>query len=151
LRNRGYEEYLPVLRRKHHGARLKTVERPLFPGYVFGYFEITRRGPILMIPGVIHILTMGKDPAPVDPSELAAVRAMVESGVGVESFPFLKQGQTLRIAKGPLSGIEGTVVQLKKNCRLVVSITLLQRSISAEIDRDWIDSTPDRVKTPKPT
>jgi transcription termination/antitermination protein NusG len=140
LRGRGYEEYLPVYRRKRYGARGKTTERPLFPGYVFGRFEMNRRGPILMIPGVLNILTIGKIPAPVDPAELAAVRAMVESGIGAEPFPFLRAGQSLRIAKGPLSGLEGTVIQLKKNWRLVVSITLLQRSISVEIDRDWIDS-----------
>jgi len=115
------------------------VERPLFPGYVFGHFDINHRCRILKIPGVLHILGIGRVPIPVDAAELAAVRAMSESGEGVEPCLFIKEGRKFSITKGPLRGLQGFVIDVKKNCRLAVSITLLQRSVSAEIDSDWID------------
>jgi hypothetical protein len=39
---------------------------------------------------------------------------------------------------GPLAGIEGTIIEVKSKCRLIVSVSLLQRSVFVEIDRDWV-------------
>ena len=51
----------------------------------------------------------------------------------------LREGQRVRIDQGPLLGLEGVVIKKKKNeWRIVVSVTLLQRSIATEVDRDWI-------------
>jgi transcription antitermination factor NusG len=65
----------------------------------------------------------------------------LESGVPVEPWPFVREGQPVTIAYGPLAGVDGLVLKIKKQYRLVVSITLLQRSISVEIDRDWVRPT----------
>jgi hypothetical protein len=37
-----------------------------------------------------------------------------------------------------MTGLEGILVRVKESFRLVVSVTLLQRSVAVEIDRDWI-------------
>ena len=139
LCGKGFEEYLPVYRRaakRGHGAG--AVELPLFPGYVFSRFAANRRLPILTIPGVFHIVGLGGVPVPVDPAELATVRALLETGAGAEPWPFVRTGQRVLIHKGPLRGIEGIVLASKKDFRLVASVTLLQRSVSVEIERDWV-------------
>ena len=65
---------------------------------------------------------------------------MVESGLLVTPYPYVQVGQAVLIERGPLSGLEGILVEVKGKLRLVVSINLLQRSVSAEVDRDSIRS-----------
>ncbi len=143
LSGKGFEEYLPVYRKAAKpGHRTDGLELPLFPGYVFGRFALNRRLPILTIPGVYQIVGVGGVPIPVDPAELASVRALLERTDGAEPWPFVRAGQRVLIHKGPLRGVEGIVVASRKNYRLVASVTLLQRSVSVEIERDWIRELP---------
>ena len=139
LRQRGYEEFLPLYgSRKRWSDRLKSVEKPLFPGYIFCSFDPLLRLPILTTPGVLHVVGIGKEPVPIDQREVEAVWTTLQSGLLVSPWPFLESGQKVIVERGPLAGVEGIVTEVKRACRLVVSVTLLQRSISAEIERDWI-------------
>jgi transcription antitermination factor NusG len=95
-----------------------------------------------MSPGVISILESADGPIPVPEQEIAAVKAMLESGLPFGACPFLQQGQPVIVERGPLRGTEGVVVRTKGSYRLVVSVFLLQRSISAEIDRDSVRALP---------
>jgi len=63
---------------------------------------------------------------------------MLQAGLLVTPWPFLQVGQRVVIERGPLEGVEGILEQVKGKFRLVVSICLLQRSISAEVNRDWV-------------
>jgi transcription antitermination factor NusG len=63
---------------------------------------------------------------------------MTESGLIVAPWPYLQVGQGVVIERGPLAGVEGILQEIRKTFRLVVSIGLLQRSVSAEVDRTWI-------------
>jgi transcription antitermination factor NusG len=139
LRQRGYTEFLPMYEsRTRWSDRVKSAERPLFPGYVFCSFDPQRRLPVLSSPGILHVVGIGKEPIPIDDHELEAVKLTLRSGLLVKPWPFLQVGERVVVERGPLAGVEGLVAQFKGAYRLVVSITLLQRSIAAEIDRDWI-------------
>src|SRR5713101_4586314 len=139
LRQRGFEEYFPAYKcQRRRSNRVKEIEQPLFPGYVFCRLNVEDRLPVLTTPGVIHIVGVGKILAPIDDAEVTAVQKLVESGIPVSSCPFLKIGQRVRIERGPLSGIEGILVAVKTGYRLIVSVSLLQRSVAAEIDGDWV-------------
>lgn len=136
LLNKHVETFLPTyLGRRRWSDRFKTVELPLFPGYVFCRCDPRERLPILKTPSVIQFVGLGKVPHPVADSELAAIRAIVESGIAAKPWPFLKAGSRVRIGEGPLAGIEGILVSEKGRDRLVVSVTLLQRSVATEVDR----------------
>ena len=82
---------------------------------------------------------------PEPPSELAAVKRILDSRLLVEPWPFLKVGERVSIERGPLRGLEGIVIEFKGTCRLIASITLLQRSIAAEIDRESVRPLPSRI------
>jgi transcription antitermination factor NusG len=139
LRNRDIEEFLPVYEKKSRWSdRTKQIERPLFPGYVFGRFDATNRLPILMIPGVVHVLGNGAGPIPVDEEELQAIRRTVQSGLLVMPWPYLKVGDQVVVEEGALSGLQGILVRVKDRVRVVVSLTLLQRSVGVELDRDCV-------------
>lgn len=136
LRERGFEEFAPSYKSERRWSdRKKEIEQFLFPGYVFCRFHPNRRLPILTAPGVVDVVGFGKVPAPIPEEEIERVRRMVQSGVLVTPFPFVEVGQTVLIERGPLAGLEGILAEVKGKCRLVVSINLLKRSVSAEVDR----------------
>jgi transcription antitermination factor NusG len=140
FQEKGYETYLPLYRaRRKWSDRRKEVEVPLFAGYTFCRFDAAHRLPILQTPGVVSIVgTKATGPIPVDEAEINAVRAMLDSELPVGPWPFLREGNFVTVERGPLAGVEGIVVEVKSNFRLVVSVSLLQRSVYAEIDRDWV-------------
>lgn len=135
LRARGHEEFLPL-----YVKRRSSAEVPLFPGYIFGRFDVDRRASVLTAPGVVHIVGFGRAPAEVDEAEIAALQAAVNSGLPIEPCAFLRIGQRVMIEAGPLRGVEGIVIGTRNECRLVLSVTLLQRSVSIEIDQSQVKS-----------
>lgn len=139
LRNRGLNEFLPLYKTVSRWSdRSKKIERPLFPGYVFGRFNATHRLPVLTIPGVVHIIGNSTGPIPVDEEELNAIRRSVESSLCVMPWPFLAVGDRVVVEDGALAGIEGILVRLKDSLRIVVSVNLLQRSVAVELDRKCV-------------
>jgi transcription antitermination factor NusG len=139
LRNNGLEECLPLYRsRRRWSDRFKMVDLPLFPGYVFCKFHPSSLVPILNTPGVIDIVRAGRTLLTVDEREIDNLKVLVSSGLQSEPWPYLEVGQHVRIQSGPLSGREGLLVEVGRTPRLVLSITLLQRSVLVEIDREWV-------------
>lgn len=142
LRERGFVEFAPSYKSERRWSdRKKEIDQYLFPGYVFCRFNPNRRLPVLTAPGVLDVVGFGKTPAPIPEDEIERVRRMVESGVPVTPFPFVQVGQTVLIERGPLAGLEGILAEVKGKCRLVVSINLLKRSVSAEVDRSAVRPT----------
>jgi transcription antitermination factor NusG len=140
LSARGLEAFLPMYQRRNRWSdRVKTVDFPLFPGYVFCHFNVEQRLPLLSVPGVVHVVGLGKIPAPIDEDEIVGIRSAVKAGLYREPCPYLYIGKKVRIAHGPLSGVEGILVGVKGHERLILSITLLQRSVAVEIDEDWVE------------
>jgi transcription antitermination factor NusG len=138
-RNKGFEEFLPLYQsRRRWSDRFKSVDVPLFPGYVFCRLNPEFRLPLLTIPGVLSFVGIGKVPVPIDDAEIAAIQTAIGSGLLAEPYPFLEVGQRVRIAEGPLTGIEGLLVEVRKQQRLAVSVSLLKRSVAVEIDRHWV-------------
>ncbi len=148
LRSKGYREFLPLYRtRRQWSDRIAEVELPLFPGYLFCQMNLSdRRIPVVTTPGVLEIVGAAGAPIPVDDREIAAVRRIVDSGFAAEPWPFLPAGSPLRIQHGSLAGVEGILVEARKRHRLVVSITLLQRSVAVEIDSAWVSP----LRSPSP-
>lgn len=139
LQERGYEEFAPSYKSQHRWSdRTKEVEQFLFPGYVFCRLDPHRRLPVLTAPGVVGLVGCGKTPVPIPDHEVDRIRRMVQSGLLVTPWPFLEVGQTILIERGPLAGVEGILEEVKGRCRLVVSIDLLRRSVSAEVERTWV-------------
>jgi len=146
LKIKQYEEFLPLYRSKRKWAdRLKDVELPLFPGYIFCRFNPLCRVPILNTPGVINIVKAGAALAPVEEREIEALHIMMEHQLTAEPWEYVHLGQTVTIQEGPLRGLSGIVLDFKRSMRLVLSVSLLQRSVLVEIDRDRV-SHPDALR-----
>ncbi len=141
LERKGLETYLPTYRhRRRWSDRVVETQAPLFKGYVFCRFDNLQRLPVVSTPGVISVVSYGLEPAPIDEKEIEAVQMILRSGLASEPYPFLKEGQPVRVLCGSLNGVEGILVKKKSDFRLVISVTMLQRSVSVEIDPSWISA-----------
>jgi transcription antitermination factor NusG len=139
LDGKGFEAFLPTYKaRRRWSGRLKEFAAPLFPGYVFCRFDVHNRLPILVTPGVIAIVGRGRVPLPVDEDEMSALQAVVASGFRPEPWPFLEIGQRVRIESEPLRGLEGILVSIRGGSRIVLSVSLLRRSVALELDRSCV-------------
>jgi transcription antitermination factor NusG len=139
LSGKGYPTLLPTYRiTRRRSARRREVDAPLFPGYVFCQFDPYKRLPILITPGVIAVVSCGRIPLPVTASEIAAIQMIVSSGVRAEPCPYLELGYRVRVVSGSFEGLEGILIQFKGNQRIVVSISLLRRSVAVEIERSCV-------------
>lgn len=141
LRGKGFEEFVPTYRSKRQWSdRAKTIDLPLFPGYLFCRLDLNRRLPLLTTPGFLYLVGKGKTPEPVDEREIAAIQSIVRAGVPAFPWPAAVVGQKVRLERGPLRGVEGVVAKVDDQHRIFVNLTLLRRSISVQVDLGWIRS-----------
>jgi transcription antitermination factor NusG len=148
LEEKGYEVFYPTYTSTRQWSdRVKSLSFPLFPGYVFCRFNVHARLPILITPGVNQVVGSGKTPITVDEAELTAIRRVMESGVAAQPWPYLKIGETVQIENGPLEGLTGIVTRIKSSDRLVVSVSLLMRSVAVELDSHWIKPVSTSIRT----
>jgi transcription antitermination factor NusG len=145
LRNKGYEEFVPFYAPRRVWSDptrsvgfSDSVGLPLFPGYVFCRLDPQFRLPILITPGVLHFVGVGRTPAPIKEGEIRAIQIATQSGLPAEPWAFLEVGQLVRLEDGPLSGLEGLCIEVRKQHRIVVSVPLLRRSVAVEIERAWV-------------
>jgi transcription antitermination factor NusG len=139
LQGKGYPVLCPfyTVKRKR-SDRTVEVEVPLFPGYLFCHFDALDRLPILKTSGVVSVVGIGGAPQPVEDLEIRSIQTIVASGRQVQPWPLLRQGQKVRIQAGPLCGAEGTLLQVRSKCRLVVLVSVLQRAVAVELDQDTV-------------
>ena len=135
ISGKGLEVFLPVYMTAHRWKdRMKNLILPLFPNYVFILAAPDQRHFVLSTPGIYDFVRLSGVPAPIPAEEIEAVRQAVSHGLNAEPHPFLKSGDCVRVKSGPLGGLEGVLVRKKNFYRLVLSVELLAKSISVEVD-----------------
>ncbi len=140
LEHRGYNHFLPThCVRRRWSDRVKVVEQPLFPGYVFCRSQSNLMEVIRGSPGIIRIVAFGGRPHPVPDKEIEALQQIVRGKREYSAFPYLNVGQKVRVISGPLTGISGTIRRFKNHDRLVISLDVIMKSVSVEIDQSEVD------------
>lgn len=139
LESQGFECFLPkYVSVRRWSDRVKELEQPLFPGYLFSRFDFENRRPLVTTPGVLQIVGFGKKPTPVSEHEIHALQLAVASGLPKQPWPYLEAGMKVRLTRGNLQNLEGILVNFKGSHRVVLSVSLLQRSVALEVDLDWV-------------
>ena len=143
LRGKGVEVFLPLYETlSRRRDRKKIIELPLFSGYLFVQIipERNRILEVLKVKGVVRIL--GKTPTelfPVSENQIEAVRRMVESDRLISGHPYIREGSRVRVKAGPLLGVEGILIERRGRHRLIISVDMLQKSVSTEISVDEVE------------
>lgn len=137
LRARGFWTFLPLIEQVHDWSdRRQKVQVPLFSRYLFirSLYHPEVHHAVIRISGVAGFVGVHRQALPIPDSEIAAIQLLLSRKIPVEPHPFLKIGQRVRCLGGALDGLEGILVSKNKDYSVVVSVELLQRSLSVRID-----------------
>lgn len=141
LREKDYECFAPMRRLKRKWSdRTVEVDFPLFPGYLFCRFSPTVLGKAISTQGVIRIVGFGGKPAEVAVEEIEALRLLTQSDLLREPWKYLPHGTLVLVETGPMAGAQGFIHADGNRRQLVISVTLLQRSIAVHLDEDTVIS-----------
>lgn len=139
LSYQGFETYCPeTVARRRYSDRIKLVTEPCFPGYVFCRFDLSRKSKVLGSIAVEYIVSFNGEPASLLASEIESVRRIIQAGGSAGPLP--KSGERVRIIAGSLQDVEGVFMREANECRFIVSVQLLQRSVSLTIDQSLVQS-----------
>jgi transcription antitermination factor NusG len=135
LRGREIETFLPLYRSSKRWKNGQIGGQiPLFPGYLFVRIDIQNQLPVLQTSGVAKFVGFGSKPAAVPDDQIAELEAAVTKGINVSPHPFLNVGDRVRIQYGPMAGLTGILTRDKRGHRVILSVELISRSISVELD-----------------
>ena len=140
LANKKFDVFLPLCpTRRRWKDRYKEALVPLFPCYLFIRGGLERRLHILVTPGVHNLVCSEGQPAPIPRFEIEAIRRLIEQNLSFEPSSLLKCGGWVRMRSGPLEGIEGILIRKKNQFRLVLSVEILQKSVTVEVDASLVE------------
>jgi transcription antitermination factor NusG len=135
LVGKGFETFLPLYREIHRWKdRKQAVLLPLFPCYVFVRALIERKGDILRTPGVCSVVGNGGENSRIPPQELDAIRLATANSKTIQPYPLLREGDRVRVVSGALCGVEGILIRVKNQHRLVLSVQLLTSAAIVDVD-----------------
>ena len=138
----GFRTFFPQIERwSRRKDRKKRILAPLFPGYLFINAQLkgNNRLKVIKTNGVVRVLGSNGIPVAVPENQIESIQKIVETNTVVYSHRYLKKGRTVRVVSGPLQGIEGIFLSEKGNGKLVVSVEILHRSVSVDIDEADIE------------
>jgi transcription antitermination factor NusG len=137
LRNIGYEPFCPTYaERRRYSDRMKVVQNVAFPGYLFCRFDPHKKVPIISSLAIEYIVGSRGMPEPIPDRQIADIRRALEAGA--RPAPYFRTGQRVRVEYGALAGVEGVLIRDASTGRLIVSIDLLQRSVTLCIDEHQV-------------
>ncbi|MBV9761969.1 MAG: UpxY family transcription antiterminator [Acidobacteriaceae bacterium] len=141
LRTRNIEYFLPSYtceRRWKDGSR-QTLRLPLFPNYLFARVTRRERIPVLATPGVFNIVGDAKQSSSVSDAYIQSLREkLLQSGIEPHAYPAF--GERVRVKSGLMAGWEGVLVRQKGRYRVVVTLELIRRSVSVELDLNDLEN-----------
>lgn len=142
---KGFQLFLPkVAVWSKYGEGRKVCHAPLFSSYLFLHHVVDKFSyiDVRKARGVVNILGERWDSLAVVPdAEIEAIQTVVHSQVPVLPHPYLREGQKVRIKRGPLTNLEGVLIQTQPDKGLlVISVDLLQRSIAVKVDCTTVEA-----------
>src|SRR5580704_19064657 len=137
---RGIDCFLATYRstRRWKNGCTVNLERPLFPGYVFVRVNHSYRVRVLEVPGVVSIVGAARRPTPLPDADVEALRSGVHL-LNAEPHSYLRAGDRVKIRNGPLAGMTGILVRKKTSLRVVLTLELIMKSISVEVDEQDLE------------
>jgi transcription antitermination factor NusG len=139
LVSRGFHVFLPTIEvwSRRTGVR-RVCRMPMFAGYLFLHHALDKYSDVEVrkARGLVAILgDSWERRATVPANEIDAIQRLVHGGLPAMPYPFLKQGQRVRITRGPMADVEGILVRTRPNKGLLVlSVQLVSRSVAVEVD-----------------
>ena len=129
-----YENYLPLRKTfRKWSDRVKRIEEPLFPNYLFVRMAANEKHNILSADGAVRLVSFGGKPIPVKESEITKIRNLESIGKDITLERLGRVGEKVRVIRGILAGYEGELLRDPKTPRLLVKLAVLNQGVSVEI------------------
>lgn len=137
---RQIESFLPtyeVHRVWKNRQRVKT-QRPLFPSYLFVRINKNQRGIVLSSPGALRIIGNGRTHLPIPDREIHFLQSE-SARKRIEPWLDLVIGKRVRIRRGPMEGLEGTLVEQRNSLRFVLTVAMINQHAAIEMDASELE------------
>jgi transcription antitermination factor NusG len=135
LQQKRIDVFLPTVAKwSRWKDRKKKIDWPLFPGYCFARFDPSNRLAILKCTGVVSIVSVEGEPAPIPEHQIDGIKRLIESDLAFDPCPMLREGMMVEVVHGPLKRVIGRLVRKNDKARLVLSVDLIGQGVSVEVD-----------------
>lgn len=142
----GFETFLPMIKEKRAWSdRVKTVQVPLLPSYIFIKAKIAEFSKAYYCPGFVKFVSSEGQPCEIEENEINLLKNIITNGYKVKKNDGFVVGEMVRITRGPLRGWEGKIDRKKGGSRIVFQFDSIQQSICVEVgaaDVEKITETP---------
>ena len=133
------ESFLPMMEMvRQWSDRRKRVMLPLFPGYMFVKipWQPLARLNVAKVPGVVRLISDYENPAPIPEEQILAIQRFIANDLPMDPCPYVHVGQRVEVKRGALKGLQGLLVRKKGQYRFVISVDLIQKSVSVEVNAE---------------
>ena len=139
LENKNIEAYCPIFKeRRQWSDRKRWVEFPLFRSYVFAKIELKNSIYILQTMGVHHIIKFQGNISIIPDEIIQNIKSMVDGGFTIEQVEYFVKGDEVIVVDGPLKGMDGIVVKIKNENKLVLKVAAIQQAIAVQIHPGYL-------------
>lgn len=146
----GIPNFLPLISEVHQWSdRSQAVATPMFKGYLFVRLGPARepRIQVLKTPGIAGLVGNQSGPLPIPDLEIESIRSVLAQRMHCSPHPFLAVGKRVRVVCGPLAGVEGTLVRANADCKLVISVEMIQQSIAISVHPSDVQAVEESAAT----
>jgi transcription antitermination factor NusG len=139
LENKNIEAYCPIFKeRRQWSDRKRWVEFPLFRSYVFAKIELKNSLYVLQAMGVHHIIKFQGNISIIPNEIIQNIKSMIDGGFTVEQVEYFVKGDEVIVVDGPLKGMDGIVVKIKNENKLVLKVAAIQQAIAVQIHPGYL-------------
>jgi transcription antitermination factor NusG len=144
LEEKRIEHYLPLVKTlKRWSDRKKWVQEPLFKSYLFVHVNVKEYQHAIQTPGAVKYVSFEKKAVPIPPVQIEAIKTFIESGEELlPDSPEMKIGDRVRVTRGSLSGLEGTLVEFHNKHRVRIMIEGIHQSLHLKVPRSLLSPLP---------
>jgi transcription elongation factor/antiterminator RfaH len=140
LKKKGIECFLPLIEvTRIWSDRKKKIKEPLFRGYIFVRTDLRNKIDILQTNGVVRLVGIGERPSPIPEQQINWIRLLIEHPAVIQKENYISVGQKVRVTNGPLTGIEGFILENKGKHKVVLTIESINQSLSLEIPQEMLE------------
>ena len=142
LEGLGIEHYLPLNSElRQWSDRKQLVESPLFSGYLFVRTSLSYKSKlrVLKVPGIVAFVGNQSGALPIPDQQIEDVRTVLTARVECSVQASLHEGDRVRVVRGALAGVEGTLLRTNSTSRLFISVELIRQSLSVNVRREDVE------------
>lgn len=141
--------YLPLKKTlRQWSDRKKWIEEPVFRCYLFVKVSHIEFFKVLEIPGAVKYVSFGGKPQTIPESQIENIKiltAQKEREIFL-SRENIKKGKIVEVLCGPFKGMQGEIVKIQGNYRIVIRIDALGSNLYANIKKDEIKLIKDEIE-----